>query len=272
MKKKEKKNGGEMKKQITNNLIIFCALILIICNTNSNNLSAQEKKVTISIGVISYFEKWNVSRKKHVSIFESNDYWDPETIEDNETDFGLIVGPKIVISLEEAFVRGFYLLGSNKFNNAGKGVRKIFGFDIGYGQIAGGFIGYRSIYFDFSNWQSNNVTDHTVSDVILGTFYGTKPEKTGFNIKFEMIFGLKSLFNVWIDEEKFIKSPAIGEGELNFGYRFKTLPFFINVGYRIWFYSKLDREYKNRAYITPNILETLEHLGHGFTFNVTYNF
>ena len=260
-----------MKKQITNNLIISCTLLLILFNINGNNLSAQEKKETLSIGMISYFDKWNVSREKHVSIGSSNTYWDPKTLEDNKSDLGFIMGPEIVFSYEGAFVRGFYLLGSNKFNNDGKGMRKILGFDIGYEQIIGCFIGYRNINFNFSNLQSDSITDHTISNVILGISLGTKQEKTGFNIKLEMILGLKGLFNAF-DEEKFIKSTSIGEGELNFGYRFKTLPFCINIGYRIWYYSKFDREYKNIAYITTNILETLDHWGHGVTLKVIYNF
>ena len=126
--------------------------------------------------------------------------------------------------------------------------------------------------FNFSNWQSTDMNNHNLSDVVLGLSFGSIPDKPGINANLEMLFGLRGILNTF-NKESFIKEPVIIEAELNVGYKFLILPVTISTGYGIWSYTKLDREYKSETILgTLTILETLHNWGHGATLKVLYSF
>jgi len=126
--------------------------------------------------------------------------------------------------------------------------------------------------FDFSNLQSENIADHGISDMVWGLFVRKPPDKPGFNANLEVVFGFKATLNVY-SNDKFKEETTIGEAEFTIGYRLKTLPLNLSVGYGIWEYDKPVRGYPyTPSLIIDKILERLENWGHEAILKAAYSF
>ncbi len=67
---------------------------------------------------------------------------------------------------------------------------------------------------------------------MLGLFFRTHPDKKGFYASFDLAYNIKRGFNLFASD--LLTDVDL---ELNLGYKFKTLPLTLSVGYKDMFYT-----------------------------------
>jgi hypothetical protein len=247
-------------------------LMALIISLFANNLFAQGEKSSLSISLKSHFDKWTVSLNKVTeSIY---DLWGlsqkKHTIEEKESDIGLLIGPEVVFSYRKIFTRGFYLQGRHNFSGSEKSDRKYFGIEIGVGKKDKGcFIGWRKMDFSFPNWQSKNITDHNIATPVWG--FKLNSDKPGLFAGFGIATNL-FLFQIG----NTLDDVFIFDGELNVGYRFKEAPLILSAGYRYWWFGKAINTYyiyEPPFYVGEKTATVqFEDVGYGPIFEVRYSF
>jgi hypothetical protein len=258
--------GGNMR-----NLGITIILSLMLSLTIAGGVSAGEQG-TLSIGLKSRFATWTVAKDRYDSIGDSSTYWDPVEIEKKRASSGLVAGPEIEYAHDHFFLRGFYLQGSSDFAGSGSGDRSTHGVDMGVGKSVGAFLGYRSLQADLKGLQSANITDHSISDAVIGILLRTDPQRPGFHIGIEMVMGITGLLKSG-KEDGGVDHSAIVEAEAALGYRFHSLPLRIDAGYGIWLYEDVARKYSNGNMPFSNqTVERWENASQGGMLNIVYSF
>jgi len=239
----------------------------------------QEKDGELSAGVKSRIGWWETSKEQYDHQTFRDGYFDPTTIESRESDVGFLVGPELKYTYRSLFARGFYLWGDYGLSDGGDANLENLGVDVGFysregmrGLHAGLFLGYREFDASFTGLVDSQITDHSISDAVLGIMLGGKPQTPGFQWGIELVMGLQGLVNVW-DDDKYEENPAVIEGEATIGYRFEAIPLTVNVGYGVWSYADKAREYPyTPSIIIDKIVERWEDWGHGVILNVNYSF
>lgn len=148
------------------------------------------------------------------------------------------------------------------------------GFDVGYKFF---FIGFRQMDASFK-FTDADITDHSISDAVLGILFRTEPGKSGFIANFEMVFGVRGMLDLWGSTSKPPEEPLIVESEIGVGYKFKTIPLALNMGYGVWIYEKPIREYETPFLISGRRVEGYGATefwvdgSHGPTIKIVYDF
>ena len=239
----------------------------------------HEKEGELAAGVKSRIGWWETSKEQYDHMAGGHGYFDPTTIESRESDLGFLVGPELKYTYRSLFARGSYLWGGYGLSNGGDADLECLGIDVGYysresvrGLHAGVFLGYRRLDASFAGLTDSQIADHSISDAVLGFMLGGEPQTPGFQWGIELVTGIQGLVNV-SDEEEYVENPAILEGEVTIGYRFKDIPLTVNVGYGVWSYADKAREYPySPSIIIDKIVERWEDWGHGVILNLTYSF
>ncbi len=75
------------------------------------------------------------------------------------------------------------------------------------------------------------------------------------------------------DSDEAPEDTQIIEGEIDFGYRFKTIPLAVNIGYGVWWYVEPIGEYERKeGVVDTRVTEYWEDVSYGPTFKIVYNF
>jgi hypothetical protein len=231
--------------------------------------------VSFSLGAKTRIDHWTSTLNHYSSIGDSKMYFDPDKIDSATSSGGFMYGPEMEGWAGIMFVRGFYLKGSSDFNDTGSGYRTMTGMDIGVGiQTVGVFLGQRSLKVDLNGVPGDYLADHTISDKVFGFFVRTSPYKPGYQLGFDMLFGLDLMKSASsTEDENQLKNTSVFEMEMNTGYRFTALPLLVKIGYGLWVYEKPLNEYNTYIYdIRFHHIERIENTIHGGTINVVYTF
>lgn len=250
-------------------------IFLVISTTYISTALAESKERYLSLGIKSRLYFWD-SQKMEQTTFEGTSLYDPDTIAGVRSDIGTSVGPEFEYYKEGFFIRGFYLSGKYNFDK-GKADRNDMGIDVGYSVL---FVGFRQMDGSFK-FTDVDITDHSISDLVLGILLRKEPGKSGFIANFEMIFGVRGILNQlghWGGTVEPSEGPLIVEAEIGVGYKFKTIPLALNISYGAWIYEKPIREYETPFLISGRrvegygVTEFWVDGSHGPTIKIVYNF
>lgn len=254
---------------------VILVSILYFCNIT---LAKEYKERCYSLGIISRGCQWTSAKMSQTKqkIYENEVIWNPESIAKLKSDAGILWGPEVEYLNKKFFIRGFYLLGSSyNFPDNGKAQLNNFGADIGYqpeGNFASEFFaGYRQISVEYS-FKDSQLTNHNISDAVLGFRLGSRNDKIGFSGNIGVTFGVRGLFDAldnFGESNYIIEKPLIVEGEITFGYRFRRVPLSVIAGYGGWGYEKPIRKRKEGI---NEITEYWQDSSFGPTFEVVYGF
>ncbi|MBI5756563.1 MAG: hypothetical protein HZA12_06520 [Nitrospirae bacterium] len=259
--------------------LVFISILtfLVISTTYISIALAESKERALSLGIKSRLYFWDSQKMKQFTWVPDVTY-DPDTIAEVKSDSGTSVGPEFEYYKEGFFLRGFYLYGKYNFDK-GKADRNDMGIDVGYEVL---FVGFRQMDVSFK-FTDADIIDHSISDLVLGILLRTKPGKSGFIANFETVLGVRGLldeFSHWGDfTSRSPEEPRIVEFEIDVGYRFKTIPLALNMGYGLWIYEKPIREYEKSGSIPygGGVYRTItkeywDDTSHGPSIKIVYGF
>jgi hypothetical protein len=210
-------------------VILFVSFLLV------SEAVAANDEIEVVIGFQTAADAWKLNRKSWSTIAGIWAYTPILEAEARDPVFG----PWVEFTRGWFFARAGYLTGSTSLDELGKTDLSYFGGDVGASLARGHitvFLGIRHLSLEFEK-NEYDVEDQAMTDVALGLFLRTDPERQGFFFDLGGAFGLLGIADAIGDFETDANAPPradmLMEAEMMLGYRPPDWPLAFRVGYHV---------------------------------------